>query len=124
MRVVQVTIPTSRRDEVLAILENRSLDYVLTLETQSEETELLQFPIAPDDVDAVLDALEDAGVDSRSYTILLRAEVAATEDADRPSEQVEQGDDSVGHDELRGRALGMNPGRRSYYAMTVLSVTF
>jgi len=121
MRVVQVTIPTSDREEVLAILEDRSLDYVLTPETQSEETELLQFPIAPDDVDSVLDALEDAGVDSRSYTILLRAEVAATEDADRPSEQVEEGDDRIGHDELRGRALGMNPGRKSYYAMTVLS---
>lgn len=121
MRVVQVTIPTSRRSDVLAVLEDRSLDYVLTPETQTEETELLQFPVPPDAVEPVLDALEDAGVDSGSYTVLLRAEVAETEDADRPSEQVEDGDDRIGHDEIRGRALELNPSRTSYYAMSVLS---
>lgn len=121
MRVVQVTIPTSRRGDVLAVLEDRSLDYVLTPETQSDETELLQFPAPPDAVDPVLDALEDAGVDRGSYTVLLRAEVATTEDADRPSEQVEEGDERIGHDEIRGRALEVNPSRTSYYAMSVLS---
>lgn len=121
MRVVQVTIPTSRRGDVLAALESRSLDYVLTPETQSDETELLQFPVEADTVDPVLDALEEAGVDSESYTVLLRAEVATTADADRPSEEAEEGDERIGHDEIRGRALGLNPSRTSYYAMSVLS---
>ena len=121
MRVVQVTIPTSRRGDVLAVLESRSLDYVLTPETQSDETELLQFPVEADTVDPVLDALEEAGVDSESYTVLLRAEVATTADADRPSEEAEEGDERIGHDEIRGRALGLNPSRTSYYAMSVLS---
>lgn len=121
MRVVQVTIPASRRGDVLTVLDDRSLDYVLTPETQSDETELLQFPVAPDSVEPVLDALEDVGVDSESYTVLLRAELAATEAADRPSEHVEQGDERIGHDELRGRALGLNPSRTTYYAMSVLS---
>jgi uncharacterized membrane protein len=48
-------------------------------------------------------------------------EVARTEDADRPSEQAEDGDGRIGHDEIRGRALELNPSRTSYFAMSVLS---
>jgi len=92
MRVVQVTTPTESRDDVVAVLDEGSIDYALTAEANSDETELLQSPIAPDDVDDVLAALEEAGVDSESYTVLLQTEVAETEDADRPSEQVEEGD--------------------------------
>ncbi len=57
---------------MLAVLEGRSLDYGLTPETQSDETELLQFPVPPNAVDPVLDALEDAGVDIQPDVICSR----------------------------------------------------
>lgn len=110
--VIQVTIPRSQRAGVLAVVEDRSLDCVLTPETQSDDTERLQFPVGPDAVDPRIDVLGDVGVDSERCTILLRAEVARSADADRPSEPVEDGEDRFGHDEIRGRAgSGFLPGR-------------
>lgn len=47
-------------------------------DSSGDESALLQFPVEPDAVDAVLDTLEDTGVDSGSTTVLLRAEVATT----------------------------------------------
>ena len=51
MRVVQVTTPAESRDDGVAVLDERSIDYALTAKANSDGTELLQFPIAPDDVD-------------------------------------------------------------------------
>lgn len=44
MRVVPVTIPTSLPGDVPTFLEDQS-DYVLTLETQSDEPRLFQFSV-------------------------------------------------------------------------------
>jgi len=121
MRVAQLTVPPDRRDDVQRVLDDHEIEYVFTPAEGSAEGTLVQFPVAPDAVDEVLDALETAGIDSGSYTVLLSAEMATTGAVDRPSEQIEEGDDRIGHDEIRGRALEMNPGRTTYYAMTILS---
>lgn len=121
MRVVQLTIPADHRSDAEEVLDERGLDHVFFRAEADERDLVLQFPVSPDGVDDVLDALEDVGIDSGSYTVLFSAEMATTAADDRPSEQVESGDDRIGHDEIRGRALGLNPGRATYYAMTILS---
>jgi uncharacterized hydrophobic protein (TIGR00271 family) len=115
MRLIQLLVPTDQRETVEDVLSDRDIEVVRTAAAGDDE-ELVEFPIRPEAVDDVLDALEDAGIDRERYTVVVRAETAWPEQGGESDHE-----DRISHDELRSRAVGMNPGIVTYYGMTALS---
>lgn len=118
MRLIHIRVTDDELAAVRSVLEDRDISYVQTAEESADGTAfLLQFPLPPEAVDEVLAEMEDAGLDTDRYTVVGTAETARPDQ----SNSARTHDDRISHDELRGRARGMNPGRRTYYAMTILS---
>ncbi|GGN85903.1 MULTISPECIES: TIGR00341 family protein [Haloarcula] len=118
MRLIQIRVEDGDLDTVRAVLDDREISYVQTdEESAGGEASLIQFPIPPEAVDEVFEELESAGLDPDRYAVVATAETA------RPDQSVaaESHADRISHDELRGRAVGMNPGAVTYYGMTILS---
>ncbi|EFW91570.1 hypothetical protein ZOD2009_13441 [Haladaptatus paucihalophilus DX253] len=125
MRLIQVLVPDDCRSEVLAVLDDEHIDYVLTREdSDGNEAAVVQFPVPTQAVDAVLTALRDAGLDEDGYTVVGSLETARTPNIAELEDRFVKGgdeDDSIATEEIRTKALGMNPSPVTYYAMTVLS---
>ena len=125
MRLVQILVPESSEDAVFDVLDDEGIDYLLTAEGSDREVgTVVQFPLPTEAVDQVLSKLRDAGLDGE-YTVVIRAESVETSGFDDLEDRFitgEEQDDSVVRDEIRATALGMIPGRVTYYAMTLLSV--
>ncbi|WP_336338904.1 TIGR00341 family protein [Haloarcula brevis] len=118
MRLIHIRVPDDNLDGVRDVLADRDISYVRTEEASDDGTAwLLQFPLPPEAVDEVLDDLEATGLDADRYTVVGNAETARPDQSD----SARQHEDRISHDELRGRAVGMNPGQGTYYGMTVLS---
>ncbi|WP_440008153.1 TIGR00341 family protein [Halomicrococcus sp. SG-WS-1] len=125
MRLIQVRVPEDDRDAVLGVLDDEDIDYVLTPEaSDGDEATLLEFPLPTQAVDAALSDLRDAGLDDDEYTVVGNVETARTPNIDELENRFITGndeDDSVASEEIRTKALGMNPNPLPYYAMTLLS---
>ncbi len=126
MRLVEVSIPTGKRDTVVGVLNEEGIDFVLTEETSGRETTAVaSFPLPRRAVEPVLDALRDAGLPSDSYTVVLEAETVVSrrfeELSDRYAEEDDTGD-RIAREELRTRATTLAPNVRTFVAMSVVSV--
>ncbi|WP_458209477.1 TIGR00341 family protein [Haladaptatus sp. NG-SE-30] len=124
MRLIQILVHEDCQDEVISILDDEHIDYVLTREeSEDKDAVLIQFPLPTQAVDDVLSDLRDAGVDD-SYTIVGSLETARTRNIEELENKFVKGgdqDDSIATEEIRTKALGMNPSPVTYYVMTVLS---
>ncbi|WP_458186767.1 TIGR00341 family protein [Haladaptatus sp. NG-WS-4] len=123
MRLIQVLVPDESRDEVLAILDDEHIDYVLTREESGRDAAIVQFPLPTQAVDAVLGRLRDVGLGDE-YTVVGTLETARTPNIGELEDKFVKGgneDDSIATEEIRTKALGMNPSPVTYYAMTLLS---
>lgn len=124
MRVVQVLVAEEKRETVLGVLDDERVDYVIvTEESANGSSVLVEFPLPAEAVEYILDALTDAGVES-GHVVVLSAESAMTEQFEALEERFVAGEDedaSIAHEEIRTKAHGMQPDRRTYYAMTLLS---
>ncbi|GAA0232185.1 TIGR00341 family protein [Haladaptatus pallidirubidus] len=124
MRLIQALVPDDCRDAVLAVLDDERIDYVLTREeSNGDNSAIVQFPLPTQAVDRVLSELRDAGL-SDDYTVIGSVETAQTSNIEELEDKFVKGgdeDDSIATDEIRTKALGMNPSPVTYYAMTVLS---
>jgi uncharacterized hydrophobic protein (TIGR00341 family) len=116
MRLIQVVVPGEEQDAVEEVLGDRDIEFVRTAEAGSDERLLYQFPLQPEAVDVVLDSFKEAGLDPGTYTVVVQAETAWPEQAAETEHE-----DRISHEELRSRAVGMSPGKLTYYGMTVLS---
>ena len=75
MRLVQLTVPTGKRETILEELDDRGIDYVLTDEESNRGyTAVVYFPLPNAAVEPVLDELQDVGVDEDAYTVVVDAE--------------------------------------------------
>ncbi|MFB6271082.1 MAG: TIGR00341 family protein, partial [Halobacterium sp.] len=97
MRLVQVTVPTGKREAVLDALDDEGIDYVVTDETSGREyTAVVHFPIPTEGVEDALDALRSAGLSEDAYTVVLSAETVVSRHFDelkeRYAEEEENGD--------------------------------
>jgi uncharacterized hydrophobic protein (TIGR00271 family) len=122
MRLVEIRVTSSSRDRVETLLDEREVDFV-TVPTADDDGYLVSFPIPPQGVERVLDALDDAAL-GEEYRVVATAETASTEHMQTLEERYVAADgerDSVALAEIRSRALGMNPSALTYYSMTVLS---
>jgi len=126
VRLVEITIPTGKRDAVLGVLEEEGVDYVLTEETSDREfTAVVTFPLPRRAVEPVLDRLREAGLPPNAYTVVLEAETVISRRFEELSERYEREDetgDLIARAELRTRAANLAPNIRTFTAMSVVSV--
>ncbi|WP_318567672.1 TIGR00341 family protein [Salinigranum marinum] len=127
MRFIHARVPRTDVDAVLDVLSEEHIDHVVTEEVGGGDGDgavVVQFPLPAQAVETVLNDLRDAGLDD-SFTVIANAETAATPHfAELEERFVEKGeeDDAVVPEEIRSKARNLNPGARTYYAMTLLSV--
>jgi uncharacterized hydrophobic protein (TIGR00341 family) len=125
VRLVQVTIPTGKREAILDALDDEGVDYVVTDETSSREfTGVVYVPLPIAAVEPVLERLREAGVDEDAYTVVLEANTVVSRRFDELTERYSEDDDEqkrISRDELRTEAAELAPDRRNYAIMTVIS---
>ncbi|WP_424017548.1 TIGR00341 family protein [Halorientalis pallida] len=126
MRLLQVTIPTGKRETVLGALDDEGVDYVVTDETSGREfTAIVYAPLPNPAVEPVLERLQDAGIDDEAYTVVVEASTVVSRRFDeleeRYAEQEEVDEGRIAREELQSRAEELAPSLRTYATMTVIS---
>ncbi|MFB6084394.1 MAG: TIGR00341 family protein [Halorientalis sp.] len=126
MRLLQVSIPTGKRETVLSALDDEGIDYVVTDETSGREfTAVVYAPLPNPAVEPVLDRLREVGIDDEAYTVVLEASTVVSrrfeELEDRYTEEEEVDEGRIAREELLSRAEELAPTLRTYTAMTVIS---
>ena len=126
MRLVQVTIPTGKREAVLETLEARDIEYVVTDETSNRDiTGVVSFPLPTEAVEEVLDALRDAGLEEEAYTVVLDVQTVISHRFERLQEEYEEKKQEdaprIARDELRATAVGLAPQFSTFVVMSAIS---
>ncbi|PGF16235.1 TIGR00341 family protein [Natrinema sp. CBA1119] len=125
MRLVQLTVPTGKRETILETLDEREIDYVVTDETGSRKyTAVIYFPLPDAAVEPVLDEIQAAGVDEDAYTVVVDAETVVSRRFEALREEYEDGDvgsDRISRQELQAEADDLTPSFPVYVVMTVIS---
>jgi len=125
VRLVQLTVPTGKRETILETLDERGIDYVLTDEDSSREyTAVVYFPLPDAAVEPVLDELQEVGVDEDAYTVVVDAETVVSRRFQALREEYEGGDvesDRISRQELQAEADDLTPTFPVYAVMTIIS---
>ena len=124
VRLVQITIPTGKRDAVTRALDEEGVDYILTDETSSREYAAVAYvPLPIRAVEPVLDALRSAGIDESTYTVVLSAETVVSEDFEAIEERYarEENGERIAREELVAAAEDLVLPLPVYLVMTVVS---
>ncbi|ELY54257.1 TIGR00341 family protein [Natronolimnohabitans innermongolicus] len=125
MRLVQLTVPTGKRETILGVLDDREIDYVVTDEESNRDyTAVVYFPLPDPAVEPILDELQDEGVDDDAYTVVVDAETVVSRRFDALREEYENGDvetDRISRQELQSEAESLTPTFAVYSIMTIIS---
>ncbi|MFB6079897.1 MAG: TIGR00341 family protein [Haloferacaceae archaeon] len=124
MRLVQVMVPTGKREAVVDVLEEEGVDYALTDEVSGRKyTAVVTFPLPTEAVEPVLEALREAGVERDAYTVVTNAETVISRKFEELQERyaAERDEDRIAREELVARVEDLAPDRRTYFVLTVVS---
>ena len=125
MRLVQVTIPTGKRQAVLGALDDEGIDYVVSDETSGRDvTAVVSFPLPKEAVEPVLDHLREVGIDEESYTIVVDAETVVSRRFEQLRERYEETAEEterIAREELAAKAAGLLPDFSVFFVMTAVS---
>ncbi len=125
MRLVQLTVPTGKRDTILATLDDREIDYVVTDEASSREySAVVYFPLPSPAVEPVLDELGEAGIDEDAYTVVVDAETVVSRRFESLRAEYETGEvesERISRQELESEAEALTPSFGIYTTMTIVS---
>lgn len=125
VRLVQVTIPTGKRDAVLRVLDDEGIDYVVTDETSHQDYRaIVYFPLPTNAVEPILEALHDVGIEREAYTVVVSAETVVSKKFEELTEayaETEESDDRIARQEIEARAKELAASLPTYVAMTVVS---
>jgi uncharacterized hydrophobic protein (TIGR00341 family) len=125
VRLVQVLVPTGRREAVRAVLDEEGIDYAFTDETSGREyAAVATFPLPANAVEPVLDSLREAGLERDAFTVVLDAETVVSDRFEALTEryaETEQNGDRIAREELVARARDLAPESGRFVGLTVLS---
>ena len=125
MRLVEVLVPTGKREAVRAVLDDEGIDYAFTDETSGREYEAMAtFPLPSAAVEPVLESLRDAGLERDAFTVVVDAETVVSKQFEALSEryEAEEGNgDRIAREELAARARDLAPDFKRFVGLTVLS---
>ena len=119
-------IPAGKRAAVVRALDDEGVDYVVTDETSGREyTAVATFPLPTAAVEPVLDRLREAGIDERTYTVIVAAKTVISRRfealEDEYEADAERGGDRISREELQAKADDLASGIGTYVLMTVIS---
>jgi len=119
-------IPAGKRAAVVRALDDEGVDYVVTDETSGREyTAVATFPLPTAAVEPVLERLREAGIDERTYTVIVAAETVISRRfealEEEYAEESEHGGDRISREELQTKADDLASGLGTYVLMTVIS---
>jgi len=126
VRLVQVMIPAGKRAAVIRALDDEGVDYVVTDETSGRKyTAVATFPLPTAAVEPVLDRLREAGIDERTYTVIVAAETVISRRFEaleaEYEDDAERASDRISREELQAKADDLASGLGTYVLMTVIS---
>jgi len=124
VRLVQVTIPTGKRETVCRALDDEGVDYVLADETSGREYAAIAYvPLPTNAVEPVLETLREAGIDESTYTVVLDARTVVSRDFEALEERYaeEEDADRIAREELVAAARDLVPSLPNYVILTVVS---
>jgi uncharacterized hydrophobic protein (TIGR00341 family) len=124
VRLVQVTIPSGKRQTTLDTLDDEGVDYVVADETSGREyAAVAYFPLPTNAVEPILDSLREAGLDDDAITVVVEANTVISRRFDQLEERYadERDEDRIAREELTATAEGLAPSLRTYVVMTVVS---
>ncbi|MFP8891226.1 TIGR00341 family protein [Natrialbaceae archaeon A-CW2] len=124
MRLVQITIPTGKRDTVRRLLEEEGFDYTFTDETSDREYETVAYiPLPKAGVEPVMDKLKALGMNEEAITVVLEANTVVSAHFEELEERYEEetSEERIAREELRSSANALLPARRNYVVLTVVS---
>jgi uncharacterized hydrophobic protein (TIGR00341 family) len=124
VRLVQVLIPTGKREAVRSVLEDEGIDYAFTDETSGRKfAAVVTFPLPTSAVEPVLERLREAGIERDAYTVVVDAETVVSrhfEDLQESYEE-EKESDRIAREELVAAARDLSPRTTTFSLMTVVS---
>jgi uncharacterized hydrophobic protein (TIGR00341 family) len=119
-------IPAGKRAAVIRALDDEGVDYVVTDETSGRKyTAVATFPLPTAAVEPVLERLREAGIDERTYTVIVAAETVISRRFEaleaEYEDDAERGGDRISREELQAKADDLASGLGTYVLMTVIS---
>ncbi len=124
VRLVQVTVPTGKRETVCRALDDEDVEYVLTDETSGQEYVAIAYvPLPTNAVEPVLETLREAGIDESTYTVVLDVQTVVSRDFDALEDRYAEQEDSerIAREELVAAARDLVPSVRNYLVLTIVS---
>ncbi|KAB1193146.1 TIGR00341 family protein [Haloferax sp. MBLA0076] len=125
MRLVQVLVPTGKRETVLRTLDEEGVDYAVSDESSGRDfVAVVTFPVPKEAVEPVLQRLRDAGIERDAYTVVVNAETVASKRFDALVEKYENDEengDRIAREELASKAADLAPSLPTYVVMTAIS---
>ncbi|MCF7876353.1 TIGR00341 family protein [Candidatus Bipolaricaulota bacterium] len=122
MRLIQAVIPEGKKDEIVDLLTEKGIDYVISPETsQRKYSDVLFFPIPKEGVEEILDELRNSGLEENGFTIVTKAEAIVAREFEelkeryRESEEVDE--TKVARQELKASAENLSPSSPTYYLL-------
>jgi len=112
VRLIQVTIPTGKREAILGALDDEGIDYVVSDETSGRDyTAIAYVPLPQSAVEPVLDRLREEGIDEEGYTVVLDANTVISRRFQELQERYDEdeSDERIAREELVVRARAMAP---------------
>ncbi|MDS0293995.1 TIGR00341 family protein [Halogeometricum luteum] len=125
MRLVQVMVPTGKRDTILQTLDEEGIDYAVSDETSGRGyTALVSFPLPAQAVEPVLEELREVGIERDAYTVVVDAETVVSkrfQDLEEKYEEENGDSDRIAREELAANANELAPPFPSFLLMTIVS---
>ncbi|WP_138004952.1 TIGR00341 family protein [Halalkalirubrum salinum] len=125
MRLVEILVPTGKKQAVLDILEDEKIDYVVTPESSNRGfAAVVTFPLPIGAVEEVIEELREIGIDENTYTVIVETETVISRRFDRLEERyaVEgESDETIAREELQTKAKKLTSSNTTYVLMTVVS---
>ncbi|WP_227352753.1 TIGR00341 family protein [Haladaptatus salinisoli] len=122
MRLIHVLVPEEREEDVLGVLDERDVDYVvITASGVADGGTLVEFPLPTDAVSDVLGRLHEAGLDEESYIVVGTAETAETSTMELLENRYASDFSPLATDELRSKSRDMSRDPYSFVWMIILS---
>ncbi len=124
MRLVQVTIPSGKRQTILDTLDDEDVDYVVADETSGREyAAVAYFPLPTNAVEPILDSLREAGLGDDAITVVVEANTVISRRFEQLQERYaeERDEDRIAREELTAAAEGLAPSLQTYVIMTIVS---
>lgn len=125
MRLIRTLVHGDDKEDVVAVLEEENIDYVVSPEASGRsDLYVVEFPLPEQAVEVVLDKFEDAGHGEHAYTVVADAVSVMSEHIGEIEDRFVVGDEedsSIAAEELRSQALHLLPDAFTYYFLTFLS---